>query len=247
MSGVAVAIGASALVGAGASVYGASQQAGAASNAANAQETAAQQALAFQEQQWNTTQQNQAPFLQAGQQSINQLAQSYANGGSGPSINQLQLDPGYAFRRQQGTNALAASGAASGNYGSGNMGVALQNYGQNLASEEYQNAYSRWYNPRASMAGIGQQTASNLGQLGVSTGANMGQTAMMGAQNAGYYNMLGADAWSNSINQIGGIGMGGIKAGMQNNSWQNYLNGLNGGGSDYSGYNAVNDATIGGG
>lgn len=52
-------------------------------------------------------------------------------------------DPGYEWRKSQGQNALSAGAAAAGNYGSGNLGTALIDYGQNAASGEYQNAYAR--------------------------------------------------------------------------------------------------------
>jgi hypothetical protein len=55
----------------------------------------------------------------------------------------LNQDPGYAFRLQQGETALENSAAARGGLGDPNTLRAVQDYGQQSASQEYQNAYSR--------------------------------------------------------------------------------------------------------
>lgn len=156
------------------------------------------------------------------------------------SVNVLQ-DPGYKFRMEQGQNALTAGSAAAGNYGSGNLGVALQNYGQQLGSQEYGAAYNRAYtsaldqynaamagqnavfNRLSGVAGTGQTAATNL----MSTGANVaGQTGA---------NMINAGINSANLqtqaNQIQGQAiMGGVQTGVnafgtynQNQLYQNYL------------------------
>jgi hypothetical protein len=55
----------------------------------------------------------------------------------------LAQDPGYQFRLEQGRQALEASAAARGGLLSGSTGQALSQYGQDLASQEYANAYQR--------------------------------------------------------------------------------------------------------
>lgn len=52
-------------------------------------------------------------------------------------------DPSYQFRLGQGQQALERSQAAKGMLGSGNILQALQDYGQGMASTEYQNQYNR--------------------------------------------------------------------------------------------------------
>jgi hypothetical protein len=96
--------------------------------------------------------------------------------GKGPTLAELEMDPSYAWRKQQGIDALAASGAAAGNYGSGNMGVALQNYGQGLASTEYSNAYNRWRDLQQTSYGR-QLDAYNMAMQGQNTlyGRNLDQ------------------------------------------------------------------------
>lgn len=58
----------------------------------------------------------------------------------------LYADPSYGFRVEQGQKALERSAAARGQLFSGATGQALQDYGQNMASTEYDNAYRRAFN-----------------------------------------------------------------------------------------------------
>lgn len=55
----------------------------------------------------------------------------------------VTADPGYAFRQQQGLNAINNAASARGMRLSSATMQALAKYGQNLASEEYGNAYAR--------------------------------------------------------------------------------------------------------
>lgn len=129
----------------------------------------------------------------------------------------FEADPGYQFRMQQGNKAVQASAAARGGLFSGKTGMDLQDYSQGLASQEYGNAYGRFqdqrnfnygkfgdtfnreravktdkYNRLASLAGVGQMTASNVAQQQMEQGGNLGNLAMargnIGAQRsqAGY-------------------------------------------------------------
>jgi hypothetical protein len=161
----AVAIIGGAVVGAGASIYGASETAGAQTSAASSVSDATKYAADLQYKEWQQTQANLQPWLTAGTGALNQLAVGTQAGGQfattpavptaptfgaapqytpfTPEAFQANIDPGYQWRLQQGVNALASSGAASGTYGSGNMGTALTQFGQGLGSEEYQNAYNR--------------------------------------------------------------------------------------------------------
>jgi hypothetical protein len=56
----------------------------------------------------------------------------------------LQIDPGYAFRLQQGQEALTRAAAANGGVGGGGFAKDLNNYVQGSASQEYQNAFNRF-------------------------------------------------------------------------------------------------------
>jgi len=151
----------------------------------------------------------QQPYMQAGAGATNQLAALFAPGGEfmrQPTQAELEMDPGYAFRFQQGQRALESGAAARGGLLSGGTGKALARYGQEAGSQEYQNAYARFMANRAqatqglqnlAQTGAGAAgTATGLaGQIGTNlmgnrftTGSNLGTLASnTGATIAGAY------------------------------------------------------------
>jgi hypothetical protein len=163
-----------------------------------ANSAAAQQYKMFQEQQAAME-----PWRQSGVNALNQMnalmGQPTVPGGTGetPASGDWRslMDPGYEFRKQEGINALAAAGAASGNYGSGNMGVALQDYGQNLASQEFQNVYNRL----AGMSGTGQVQSQQMGNMGVQTGNVMANYLNQAGQNIAQGQVAGANALAGGV------------------------------------------------
>lgn len=60
-----------------------------------------------------------------------------------PDPNSLQNDPSFQWRFNQGLKALSAQKAGQGTFLSGATGKALQDYGQNAASQEYGNIWNR--------------------------------------------------------------------------------------------------------
>ena len=62
-----------------------------------------------------------------------------------PSSVDVTQDPGYAFRLSQGQKALDTGAGAKGQLFSGAQQKALLKYGQDLGSQEYQNAYQRQF------------------------------------------------------------------------------------------------------
>lgn len=200
MSWVAVAIAGGAVIGGVASSISADKTSGAMTDAANTQAAAANNAAALQNQQYLQARADLAPWRTAGATALNQLSAGTQPGGQFDKFGGVDMtqDPGYKFRMEQGVNALAASGAAAGNYGSGNMGVALQKFGQDYGSREYGNAYARqygaWqdeYNRLAGIAGTGQTAATNIGQMGMTSAANQGNL-MVGGANALAAGQVGA-------------------------------------------------------
>ena len=86
--------------------------------------------------------------------------------------NAVTADPSFKFRVKQGTEALENSAAARGGLLSGNTGKALQDYGQEKGSEEYQNQFSRWMdqlglgqNATNARSGIAQDRGKTLGGM----------------------------------------------------------------------------------
>jgi len=151
----------------------------------------------------------QQPYMTAGAGATNQLAQLYGPGGDYtkmPTIAQIEMDPSYAWRTQQGQQALlnaTRAGVGGANVGSGAAGKAFINYGQNAASQEYSNAYARFMENRLratqglqNLAGTGAGaagTATNLaGSVGnalsgnqFNLGSNLGQAATTAGSNLG--------------------------------------------------------------
>ena len=90
-------------------------------------------------------------------------------------------DPSYKWRMDQGMEAINRGAAASGMLNSGNRLLALQDYGQKSASQEYQNQYSRLAQLSGATAGVGnagqiaqQQNASQSGAAGAVTDKLLG-------------------------------------------------------------------------
>lgn len=156
--------------------------------AASTQADAANRAADLQMQQFERQVELQEPWRQAGITALNKLtplATEYTPFG----MDQFQQDPGYAFRMQEGMKALERSAAARGGLLSGGMLRGAQRYGQDLASQEYMNAFNRYQaernarlNPLQSLAGVGQTATNQLGQAGQTMASNVGQALGAAAQ-----------------------------------------------------------------
>lgn len=214
----AAAIAASAVVGANASRSAAQTQANAANRAAD-----------ISNEQYQQTRQDQMPWMQAGQRALGKLeaASDYTPFG----MNQFTQDPGYAFRLKEGMNALNANAAARGGLISGNALRAAQAYGQDLGSQEYQNAFNRYQaerqarlGPLQSLAGVGQTTAQ---QLGASGAANAGAVG----------NYLTGGAAAQAAGQVGGANAvtSGLGTYINYNQGNNLVSALRGGGAQSAG------------
>lgn len=146
----------------------ASKQLKAADRAADISTAASREAIDLQRQMYYEGVARQQPWLQAGQIALNKLvpeATNYQNFG----MEQFKQDPGYAFRMSEGMKALENSAAARGGLLSGATMKGIQRYGQDMASQEYTNAFNRYQverearlNPLQSLAGVGQTTANAL-------------------------------------------------------------------------------------
>jgi hypothetical protein len=125
-------------------------------------------------------------------------------------MEQFQQDPGYAFRQSEGMKALERSAAARGGLLSGGTLKGIQRFGQDLASQEYGNAFNRYQveraarlNPLQSLMGSGQSSANTLtgaaGQLG--QGQAQSQLAAGQARASGYVGS--ANALGGALSSIG--------------------------------------------
>lgn len=147
----------------------------------------------------------QTPYLQQGQAAIGKLGSLM--GGTDPFNDYLakaglaggqfnQNNPQYQFLLKQGQQALDRSAAARGMGYSGAQMKAAQQYGQGLASQQYDKEYDRvaqefgnYYNRLAALAQGGQQAAQTASQLGGQYGQNVGGT--LGALSGQLQNNIG--------------------------------------------------------
>lgn len=178
----------------------------AAGSAADVQAGAADRAADLQYKQFQESMAMQEPWRKAGEQALNKLiplATEYTPFG----MQQFEQDPGYAFRMSEGMKALERSAAARGGLLSGATLKGAQRFGQNLASDEYQNAFTRYQterqsrlNPLQSLSGVGQTTAQQLGQSGMQMAQSVGDIQQSGAAARASGYVGGANALTGALN-----------------------------------------------
>jgi len=182
----------------------------AAKQAAKSQAAAADRVTDESGREYDQTRADNAPWRAAGETALGQLSSLTADGGDLNrrfTINDFIKDPGYDFRMKQGQQAIERSAAARGGALGGGTLKALSNYGQDYASNEYNNAFSRWntentqqYNRLAGLAGVGQ-TANAANQAAGQANLQTMAGAQMGAANANAAaGIAGANSISNALN-----------------------------------------------
>ena len=196
-----------------------------ASSAASTQAAAADRAAELQNAQYQQTRQDQMPWMKAGETALNALtplATNYTPFG----MDQFKQDPGYAFRLQEGLKQLGHAAGARGGLVSGQTLKGLQDYAQNSASNEYTNAFNRYQAerqarlaPLQSLAGLGQSTATTLGQAGAANAGAVG-------------NYLTGGAAAQAAGQVGATNAltGGLGTYLNYNQGNSLLSALRGGG-----------------
>jgi hypothetical protein len=208
---------------AGAIVVSSVMSSQAAKSASRTQANAAREATDAQERMFERQIELQEPFREAGLSGQNRLLELLGIGGNKaagdygryasaeftPEQFSKYQDPGYAFRMSEGIKALDRSAASRGNLMSGAQLKGINQYGQDLASQEYQNAFNRYQtartntlNPFASLSGVAQSASNTMGTAAGNFGTQMGAN-IIGAGNAAAAGQVGA---ANAINQ--GVGQG---------------------------------------
>ena len=220
----------SAVIGANAASDAASTQAAASGEASAAQLQGTRESIAAQERAFNRQVALQEPFREAGMKGQNELmrllglsgdagAKDYGTLSKQFTGQDMYKDPGYAFRLNEGIKALDRSAAARGGLLSGNQLRGVTQFGQDYATNEYQNAFNRYQaeraarlNPLQSLAGQAQSTANTLtnaaGTLGsgeaaaLMAGGNAAAAGLIGAGNARASGYMGtANAITGAIGQ----------------------------------------------
>jgi hypothetical protein len=200
ISATALFLGGTALVGGYLASEGASD---AADTAAQASGQASAASIAEQRRQYDLNRADYAPYITSGQSAVNQLAAGLAPGGRFSTTTPFNFqydqntDPGTAFRFKEGMEALDRSAASKGRL----MGDPKRSirFGQELASQEYNNAFNRYvtgfnantgernqlYNRYAGVAGTGQQAVGGVTAQGANMAGNIGNAYMTSAANTG--------------------------------------------------------------
>ena len=173
------------------SLTGANKQAKAATQAANTQLEASREATKVQKDMYDQTRKDLMPYADAGRGSLSQLmGQMGPNGYFNKTYDgqDIYSDPSYQFRLNEGLDAVQSGAAAQGGLLSGATLKALQGYGQDMASQEYQNAYNRFnadqtnrYNRLSNIVGLGQNAAAQQGNAGMQTAQAVANNTMSGA------------------------------------------------------------------
>jgi hypothetical protein len=136
------------------------------------------------------------PYANVGAQGLTALQQAMGFGGDAGadeygflmerfSPDNMQADPSYQFRLNEGLKAQERALAATGKTMSPEAVKALTNYGQQAASQEYGSAYDRFnndqtnmYNRLGGLTDMGQTQAANLGNLELGNAAQISNIAM---------------------------------------------------------------------
>jgi hypothetical protein len=212
---------ASALIAGAAAIGSGLIASGGAKKAANVQAQAAQDAQAANERMLERQIGLQEPFRQAGMTAQDEIMKLLGIGGDASAegygslakpfgMEQFEQDPGYAFRQSEGMRALERSASARGNLLSGGTLKGIQRFGQDLASQEYGNAFNRYQiersarlNPLQSLMGSGQSATNmmtgNIGQSSQNQQANIMNAGQ--ARASGYVGQ--ANALGGALSSIG--------------------------------------------
>ena len=191
-------------------------QANAAKSAARTQADAANRAMDQERAMYEQSREDLGPYRETGYTALKDIERMkpFLTAQFGPDQFAQYLDPSMAFRQRLGTQATERLANVGGGAISGNTMRALADYGQNLASTEYGNAFNRFqtergniYNTLANIAGMGQSAVNT----GVNTGQNFAasQTGLITGQAAA--NAAGtvgaANAYSGALGNIGNYAM----------------------------------------
>lgn len=186
------------------------------------------------------------PFYQSGVTAQNQLmkllglggdtqAEGYGSMARDFGMQDFQADPGYGFRMSEGLKALERSAAGRGGAASGAAMKGITRFGQDLASQEYQNAFNRYManrqarlSPLQNLMGVGAGAASGLmgGTRDVGEAQASGIVGAANARQQGINNMLnlfGTSAAALSGNPMAMMGMMGRNSGGGGYSSQNTI------------------------
>lgn len=172
-------------------------------SAANTQANASNNATAAQLAMFNTINQQQAPWRQAGANALGTIGdmQGYFNHQFDANDLKTNLAPNYQFQLDQGLGATKNAMNLQGGF-AGNTLKGINDYAQNFAGNAYQQAFNNYstnqsniFNRLSSIAGLGQTANASTAQAGTTAAQNAGQSM----QNAGAAQAAGTVGASNAL------------------------------------------------
>lgn len=224
-----------AMIGAGGAIVGGAIASSGARSAASAQADAANRSADLQAAALDKQLALQEPYRQAGLTGQNRLmellglggnagATDYGKYGRDFSMADYQADPGYAFRLSEGMKQLGHQAGSRGGLISGQTMKGLQDYAQNSASQEYNNAFQRYQTNRANqlqplgnLMSSGQAAASNQAGNTGNYATNAGNAYMAAGQAIGAGQLGAANSLASAIT-------GGTSAYLNQQNFNNWLN-----------------------
>lgn len=225
----------------GAAVIGGAVQSDSASKASYSQRLASDQASALQQQQYDQTRADNAPYRAlASEVAIPGIRDFLAKNNSQLSTGDVTSEPGYQFGLSEGTKALQGSAAAKGGLYSGATLKALLRFGNDYGSTKYNDAFNRLetsrsnqYNRLASAAGIGQAATGQVTAAGQNYASNVGSNLIGAGNAAGASSIAQGNAFGNALNRLTSYG----------NNW-NYGSNPNNKGAGSNFWNGFSDQDV---
>ena len=166
------------------------------------------EAIEYQKQRDATNEKNFSPYMQFGEDRLNKFGDWLDSDASDPMS---FMDPGFEFRKQQGMDTLTSNAATAGLLKSGDTLRAATGLGQDMASQEYANAFGRRMNE-------GEFQRGNA-QMGLTAAGGLGSLLNQGAANVGNLttntDFGGPDRiWGNTIAGMGGMSGNALARGL---------------------------------
>jgi hypothetical protein len=184
-------------------------QSNAASSAADKQAAASKYAADLQQQQFNTINDQQAPYRQAGYSALNQIGSQMPYLTHQVTAEDLKSMPGFTFGLEQGVGANKQMGNVGGGGSNITRGAQkfAEDYATNVGMPQYISQRQGIYNTLAGIAGIGQTGQTQVNQAGMNTASNIGSAGMAGAGYQAAGQVAGANAYSGALSNLGNAGM----------------------------------------
>ena len=202
---MAIGTGTALLLGAGAGLIGAGMQSSAAKSAASTQAGATQYAADVQRQMFETINEQQKPYREAGYGALTRIGEMLPGLTAPVSREEILGLPGYQFAIEQGVGASRQNMNVGG--GGSNVDRAAQkfalDYTLGTAMPQVIAQRQNIYNTLAGVAGIGQTGQTQVNQAGTTAAGNIGQAAIGGATAIGAGQVGSANAYANAFGNMG--------------------------------------------